>query len=712
MKTLILTEKPSFAKNIGDALGHMKENDGFLENEAYVITWAQGHLYDLKNMSDYGRGKKSWHMDYFPYVPKIFEYKIKIDAGKDRSIDSKVSKQVKVITELFKREDINTIISACGHDCEGQIMGDIIFKMLKPKQKILRLLLNEWTQSAVLKGLNELKSNQQLINLRDSGISRQWADWVIETNLIPVSTLKYAEASHRVFNVGRVLTPTLKMIYDRDLEIERFKSETYFKLKGLFIKNSDAFEATYFEDKKDSFPKEDVLKDVLETLSHPSSKQEGLVLKKDVKTVKISPPVLFNLTALQGFISSNHSGWSSKKVMDVAQTLYEKKLITYPSTSSIALNESFIESARKVLIVHTENTAYESLAEFKVTKRIFDQKKVLTHGAIMPTYLLPKDLSEDETTVYYAIRNRFLKQFLPLAIYEKTDLVLDVKGYLFKASSKVCLDKGWQILESKKQIEPWMPNLSLGEVLSVRALNIRRFETEPQAPYNEKTLLHAMETCGNHKSIEEDIDTLDAVLSGFSIGTPHTRGDIIEKLLSLGYIEGKDQVLKTTTIGRNLIEIFPVKALFDLNYIGGLEKQLEDIKKGNLSRQSFLKSIFNFTAKSVEIIKTSQKTFDIKPKLDLKVLGKCPACGGQVIEKTKSYSCNQWQTGCKFVIWKEDKFFLRLKKKPSKTMVKELLKHKKAKVTGFTSKSGRQFDAYVYYEKKEGSDYYQWRLEF
>ena len=192
MKTLILTEKPSVARNIGDALGHIQKKDGYLENEAYVITWAYGHLFELKHMSDYDETKKTWQMAYFPYVPKIFEYKVKGEKDKGKKSDAYVSKQVSTISKLLKRADIGTIISACDDDREGQIIGDIIFKMLKPQQKILRLLLSEWTQSAVLKGLNELKSNDQMINLRDAGISRQWADWVIGINLTAVTTLKFS----------------------------------------------------------------------------------------------------------------------------------------------------------------------------------------------------------------------------------------------------------------------------------------------------------------------------------------------------------------------------------------------------------------------------------------------------------------------------------------------------------------------------------------
>lgn len=707
MKTLILTEKPSVARNIGDALGHMQKKDGYLENEAYVITWAYGHLFELKHMSDYDAKKKSWQMAYFPYVPKVFEYKVK-----DGKANAYISKQVHIIDQLLKRQDITSIISACDDDREGQIIGDILFKMLKPQQKILRLLLSEWTQSAVLQGLNGLKSNDQMVHLRDSGISRQWADWVIGINLTAVTTLKFSNKSRRVLNVGRVIMPTLKLIYDRDMAIEGFKSEAYYKLKAICLKNNDAFESLYYLDKKDRFSSEEPLESILKDLDYPQTKQEALVVDKKVKAMKVSPPPLFNLTALQGYITSRHKGWSAKKVLDVSQKLYEKKYITYPRTSSIALDEALVHTAKKVLEVHTKGTPYEGQVVFKVTKRIFDQTKVAGHSAIIPTYMLAKGLSQDELTVYYAIRNRFIKQFMPQALYEKTDLLLTLKDYTFKASGRVRLEAGWQQLDGKNHKDTLMPHLDIGERVAVRALNISKHDTQAPKAYTEKTLLHAMETCGKQKRMDEDRETLEAVLSGYSIGTAATRADIIEKLFRATYIEKHQQALKVTALGRNIVETLPVKTLFDLEFTGRLEKQLEDIRKGLLTRQAFLRQVFDFTGKSVDLIKASTASFEVKAKEVFQALGTCPACGGQVVETQKSFSCNQWQTGCKFVIWKNDKFFKQMKKKPNKTMVKALLKNKKARVKGFTSKTGKKFDAFVFYEKKEDSPYYQWRLEF
>jgi DNA topoisomerase-3 len=709
MKTLILTENPSVAGNIGEALSHVQKKEGFIENEAYVITWAHGHLYTLKNLSDYDLSKKSWNMGSFPFIPKVFEYKPIQGEG---SSTQHISDQIKVFQNLVNRSDIDTIISACENDREGQMIGDVIFKMVKPKQKILRLLLNEWTQSAILKGLRHLKSNEQMQTLRDAAISRQWADWVISSNLTAVTTLKYSKDSDKILNIGRILLATLKIIYDRELFIENFIRETRYKLKGIFLASSDAFEGVYLQENEDCFKSDEILKSILEDLQWPEQSLEAIVHDKETKVKKIFPPALFNLTALQGHICSQNKGWTAQKVLETARSLYEKKYITYPATASIALDENIIEETKKVLEVHGKDMPYASELKFKVTKRIFDQSKVSRHSAIIPTYLLANNLSSDEMTVYFAIKNRFLKQFLPEAVYEETFLLIDIKGYLFKTSGKICLQKGWELLDSKKQKISLIPSVSQGDTLQLRALNIVHDETHAPELHDEKTLLQMMETCGRNKSIEENPELLSDILKGFTIGTAATRGKTIKKLFASGYVEKHQAYLKCTPLGRRLIKIFPVKKMFDLNFTADIEKKLEDVERGLLSRSDFLNEIFKFAYDSSMLIKVADDALKVPIKETIEIIGVCPSCGGQVVENSKSYTCNQWKKGCKFVIWKEDLFFKKLRKKPSKTMVKALLKDKKVKVTGFTSKTGHKFDAYVYYEKKSESQYYQWRLEF
>lgn len=709
MKTLILAEKPSVARNIGDALKNMKKHDGYIENDAYIITWAFGHLLSLYDVSDYDETKKSWKMAYFPFIPRIFEYKVKPN-GKDRNKpDFGAKKQLNIIRSLVRRNDVNRIISACDYDREGQIIGDIIFKVLKPNQVVERLLLNEWTPQAILDGLKHVKPNADMIPLRDAGISRQWADWVIGINMTSVTTLKFAGKSRQILNIGRVIMPTLKIIYDRDMAIKSFVSETYYKLSALFLKDSSAFEGIYFEDKADQFDRKSILEELIRHIKLPTT---GKVIKADKKLKRELPPYLFNMSGLQGTISSRYRGFTAAKVLKVAQSLYEKKYITYPRTSSMHLDESLIEKTKKTVNILKQGLPYEEAIDFKVSKRVFDSKKVESHSAIIPTHIQPKNLTDDEWTVYHAIKNRLLMQFMPVATYNETKVVVELKeGLKFKASGRMQVEVGWKIVENIKSKDKILPPLQVGDLLDVRELNITHHDTQPPKPHTEKTLLKVMETCGKKYKDDDSEDRIHHVLSGFSIGTAATRAEIITKLKRVGYIESQNKSLVTTELGQKMVEIFPVKALFDLEYTGQLEKQLHEISKGHLSKNVFLRSIFAFTQQGVEAIKHHEDVV-LKEKKEKEILGKCPNCGGNIVETSKSFGCDRWKSGCKYVIWKNDKFFKSMKKKPTKTIVKTLLKKDRAFVKGFVGKNGNKFDAYVKYIKQEDSEYYQWKLEF
>jgi len=708
MKTLILAEKPSVARNIGDALKGMKKHEGYLENEHYVITWAFGHLLSLKDVSDYDPTKKSWKMDYFPFIPRIFEYKVK-PGSKDRSKpDFGARKQLNIIKQLMNRPDVNRIISACDHDREGQIIGDIIFKVLKPTQPIERLLLNEWTNQAVIEGMTKLKPNTDLLPLRDAGISRQWADWVIGINLTSVTTLKFAARSKQILNVGRVIMPTLKIIYDRDMEIKHFESQTFYKLSGLFLKDSSAFEGIYFEEKQDQFERKSILEELIQDIELPT---RAKVIDIDKKDKKEYAPYLFNLSNLQGLITSRYRGFTSAKVLKIAQSLYEKKYITYPRTSSMHLDESLIGKTKKVVDILKQGLPYEDEVKFHTGKRVFDSTKVEGHSAIIPTYLIPKNLSEDEWLVYNAIKNRLLMQFMPIAVHQETKLIMELtdQPLKFKANGRIQKEKGWKVVENVKSKDKILPRLLKGDLLDVRELNIVHHETKPPKAHTEKTLLKIMETCGKkYKNEEEEILQ---VLSGFSIGTAATRADIISKLKNTGYIESQQKSLVTTELGRKMVETFPIKDLFDLEYTGRLEKQLQEVSKGQMSKNVFLRSIFAFTSESVDKIKSHQEVV-LKKEEPKEILGKCPNCGGNIIETKKSFGCDQWKTGCKYVIWKNDKFFASMKKKPTETMVKALLKGGRAQVKGFVGKNGSKFNAYVKYVKQDDSEFYHWKMEF
>lgn len=711
---VILTEKPSVAKNIADALKIKTKHEGFYEGFGYIITWAFGHLLQLYDMKDYEPSMKSWQMDYFPFIPSSFRYKVKSNPRKKDQKDYGAEKQLKTIQRLMKRSDVEMIISACDYDREGQIIGDTIIYNLKVNKPVYRLLLNEWTPDEVLKGLQSIKPNAELKPLQDAGISRQWSDWVIGINLTSVATLKYQKGKGQALNIGRVLLPTLKIIYDRDQEIKRFVPEAFYKLQVTFkTVNHDYYDGIYVEDKKEKFKDPNELKNIQQALAG----KNGKILDKQVEHKKEYPPYLFNLSNLQGYITSKYKGWTSDKVLKVAQSLYEKKFITYPRTASVVLEESLVGRAAKVLEGLKQGLPFEDEIHFAKLKRVFDNSKVESHSAIIPTYLKPKSLTRDEEIVYTAIKNRFIAQFMPIAEYEETKMmtkVEEIPGY-FYTKGRVQLIEGWKKVEKIGSKDTILPKVKVGERVDIEKHEMTSHMTSPPKHHTERTLLKVMETCGKNFHEDDNEEMMASILSGFSIGTPATRAETIKKLKDVGYISTQNKNLICTELGNKLVETFPIKDLFDLEFTGRLEKALSDIEKGKYSKAAFLKVIFDFTNDSVTKIKMDQDVtiHEIEAqKRTTEVLGKCPICGHPVIEGRKGFGCSNWKNGCKFVIWKNDKYLAAMKKKPTKTMVKILLKNGITPVKGLTTKNGKKFDAKLSYEKNPDNEYFSWKMEF
>jgi DNA topoisomerase-3 len=712
---LILAEKPSVAKNIADALKIKTKKDGYYEGENYLITWAFGHLVELYDAKDYDSKMTRWKMDNFPFIPQEFKYKIKTSPKDRRQIDPGAAKQMKIIHQLIKRPDVKGIISACDYDREGQLIGDsIIYRGGKQLKPVYRLLLNEWTPAEVMKGLGAIKPNQTMKSLRDAGISRQWADWLIGINLTSAATLKYQKGKGKALNIGRVLLPSLKIIYDRDQEIEKFVPENYFRLSAKFqTSDQQVYEGIYTERKQDKFKKKEILEEIQEAMKQ----KQAIITKKQVEKKKEFPPFLFNLSNLQGYITNKYKGWTSDKVLKAAQSLYEKKLVTYPRTSSIALEESLTGKIAKVLKTHAEDLPYKDEIKFIKSKRVFNNAKVESHSAITPTYLKPKRLSREEQIVYTAIKNRFIMQFMPAAEYEETKLTTEADGIdsgLFISKGRMQLIEGWKKVEHIQSKEVILPFVKENDKVSIIDSEVSSHVTKPPKQHTEKTLLRVMETCG--KSYKEDNEeSIGNILAGFSIGTAATRAETIKKLKDVGYINAKGKNLECTVLGRKLVETFPVKNLFDLEFTGRLEKSLSDIQKGKESRGAFLQQIFTFTNEAVEEIKQDQQgiinEIPQTPKKN-EVIGKCPQCGKDVMDAYIGFSCKDWKKGCEFIIWKNDKYLAALRKKPTKTMVKQLLKNNTVYVKGLTSKKGKKFSAYLSYEKNKDNGYYSWEMTF
>lgn len=717
MIKVIIAEKPSVAKNIADAFNIKKRKDGYFEGDDYIITWAFGHLFQLYDAKDYDENMKGWRMEKFPFIPEAFKYKIKGDSINKAIVDKGAQKQINIIKSLIDREDVDGIISATDQDREGELISLEIFIYLSQDKPIYRLLLNEWTPDEVKKGMNNLKENSEMRFLQDAGISRQWADWIIGINLTSVATLRYSPSGKKIINIGRVLLPTLKIIYDRDKEIENFQASTYYKLIANFkTKNNEEFEGTYYIDDNEKF--ED--KNVLDEINNLLVEKQAEIIDKQIEKKKEYAPLLFNLSNLQGYITSKYKGWTSDKVLKVAQSLYEKKFTTYPRTGSVALDESLKDKVRKVLDSVKQGLPYEDQIKFSDNKRIFDNSKVESHSAITPTYIRPNGLSKDEEIVYNAIKNRFIMQFMPIAQFEETKLSLKVKDDrikgIFISKGRVQIVEGWRVVEKIESKDTILPLVENGEIVELVDSKVNSVTKKPPKLHTEKTLLRVMETCGKSFKDEEDSDEMMAsILSGFSIGTPATRAETIKRLKDTGYIKSKGKSLTCTELGRTIVEIFPVKELLDLEYTGRLEKTLSDIEKGKFKKQDFLNMIKEFTVGAVEDIKKDTSmlsSFKVDLPEGAESLGKCPICGNDIVESEKAFGCVNWKNGCKYTIWKDDKFIEALGKKVTRQVVELLLKNGKVGFRNIKSKKGTMYSAYLKYIKDEKTGYLKWKMEF
>lgn len=452
-------------------------------------------------------------------------------------------------------------------------------------------------------------------NLQAAGYTRLITDWLIGINFTSVATLKYGNG--KLLNIGRVILPTVKLVYDRDMEILNFVPKTYYEIEGHFKAEAGEYKGKYVKGKESKF---DTLEDANKIIASITS-ETGKILDKKVTMSKEYAPKLFSLTSLQGYITSKYSNFTSDKVLNVCQSLYEGNgkggYITYPRTDSIFLEESLASKASQTLDKLKVGLEYENKIKFSKTKRVFDSSKVDSHSAIIPTYIIPKSLSKDEQLVYDAIKDRFVANFMPPAEYENTEIKTEVDNCTFLTKGKVLKSKGYLEVYNKEEKNDLLPLVNKDDVVDVLEIKPLTKQTTPPKPYTEDTLLKAMKNCG--KNVPEEDTT---VLSGYSIGTSATRADVLKKISQVGYVKKKGKSYSITDLGKNLVEIFPVKDLFDVDYTGKLEKSLSDIQKGKYTRKEYLTNIISFIYQNVNIIKqdaskninTEAYTFDSKTK--------------------------------------------------------------------------------------------------
>ncbi|HBF5866236.1 TPA: DNA topoisomerase III [Clostridioides difficile] len=682
MKSVIIAEKPSLARTIVGAIkeGFSKKN-GYYENNDYIVTYAFGHLFELFDIDDYlNRERTYWNIDDIPFVPKKFKFKLKSDDG--------VKKQFETIKELVNRSDINEIISCGDADREGEVIIRLILNEIKVDKRVKRLWLPAQTENDILNALNDLKDINKYDNLYSEGLLRTHVDWLYGINLTRFVTLK----KNKTFSVGRVIIPIVDVIYKRDLEIEKFVSKDYFQPELTILKNGEEIRCNVNDLKFDS--KSNCDSEVLK------QKEYNLVVKNiDIKEVKKSPKKLFSLDKLQNKLSKNLK-LSADESLKIIQNLYEKGYVTYPRTNTEYLAESEKEKIKKIINIHDSESR---ILEMNDKKSIFDDTKIESHSAIIPTEKLPKDdLDSIETSVYNIIKNRFICNFLKeQTLLEETIITLEFGEHEIKFKGTVIKKLGYLAYENDLS-EKAVPKFSQGEKLDFNIETVKK-KTQPLKHLSLEDLNNYLKNPFKNDEMTED-EEYNLMLKGVEIGTVATRAEIINKAKKLEYIEEKKGTFFIKELGRILIEsLGELNINMDKNKTVELSKILKQVYRKEIEFDKAIELYSNDlvntinNSKAVEVKKIGS---NVKEK---EVIGVCPKCRKNIFEGPKSFYCEGYKdvNKCTFYISKEDNFFQTRGKKLTTTMVKNLLKDGKVKVKGFKKKDGSgSYDAIVNMDSK------------
>ena len=686
--TLVIAEKPSVAQNIAAALKVSGRKEGYIEGGGYLISWSVGHLVGLAAADAYGEQYAKWSYDTLPILPKEWQYTVAADKGK----------QFGILKELMHRADVSEVINACDAGREGELIFRFVYNMADCKKPMRRLWISSMEADAIRAGFADLKHGAEYDALYSSALCRAKADWIIGINATRLFSCLY----HKTLNVGRVQTPTLKMLVDREAQIMSFKKEKY-RIVRLDLDGTEAASAR-ISDKE----KAEELKDACR-----ASSAVCVLVSREKKTV--TPPKLFDLTTLQREANKLY-GYTAKQTLDLAQALYEKRLLTYPRTDSSYLTEDMSETAASVATLLAAKLPFMKGADFAPDlSRVLDSKKVSDHHAIIPTTELEKTelsaLPETERNILSLVGARLLFAAAAPHTYESVKAIFRCADTEFTATGKTVLCGGWKELERRyRDTLKQKPDdedgdastLTVSEGMSFDnpAVSVTEHYTTPPKSHTEDTLLSAMERAGN-----EDTDA-DAERTG--LGTPATRAAVIEKLICAGFVERKGKQLIPTKDGNNLVCILP-DVLTSPKLTAEWENSLKQIAKGNTDADDFMRGIEDMTrglVKAYPFLSDRDKSLFKEEK---PIIGKCPRCGETVFEGRKNYYCSNRE--CSFVMWKNDRFFEERKVKFTPKIAAELLEDGKAKIKKlYSPKTGKTYDGTVLLSDT-GGKYVNYRIE-
>ena len=691
-KTLIIAEKPSVALDISRALGGFKREGDYFESDDYVLASSIGHLLSLVAPNDPKRGK--WTFTHLPVIPPEFEL---------GPTDKRSAERLKLLVKLLKRKDVSAIINACDAGREGELIFRYIVQYAGVKKPIQRLWLQSMTQTAIRDAFNALRDDDDLKPLEEAARSRAEADWLVGINGTRAMTaFNSKDGGFFKTPVGRVQTPTLAIVMEREERIRKFKSRDYWEVHATFVAAAGLYTGRWFDpkfikDEQDPEKRDSRLwsETAAKTIVSACREQPGTVTEESKPTTQMSP-ALFDLTSLQREANSRF-GFSAKATLSLAQTLYERhKALTYPRTDSRYLPEDYLPTVKQTVaaLADAPDGAAAAIQPFakqlgesgwiKPNKRIFDNKKVSDHFAIIPTLQVPKELSDAESKIYELVTRRFLAVFFPAAEFRVTTRITQVQGHHFKTEGKVLVSPGWMAIYGR-QVQGDDTNLipvAHNESVKTEDIEAKSLVTKPPARFTEATLLSAMEGAGK---LVDDEELRDA-MSERGLGTPAPRAAIIEGLLNEGYLRREGREMVPSAKARQLMTLLSglgVSELTSPELTGDWERRLKQIEQRQLGREAFMREIAQMTQIIVKRAKEYER--DTVPGDYATLQTPCPKCGGVVKENYRRYAC----TACDFSIGKHP---------GGRTFeideVETLLQDKTlGPLPGFISKMGRPFAA-------------------
>ena len=668
MKKLIIAEKPSLARNIASALNVRVNKEGYMENEKYIVSWAFGHLFKLRDIDGYVGEKRKWSEVKLPFFPEKFEFDLKNDLG--------IKKQYKILKNLINSKEVDEIVNAGDADREGQIIVDIIINTIKTNKKIKRLWLPEQTEETIRKAINNLEDNFKYRNLHNEGLARTYMDWLMGINLTRYISLK----ANTLFPVGRVLIPVIKYIYDRDLTIKNFIPEKYFTIENETMCNGTLLKLIC--DKKYNLLELEKAK----SYSYELNRNKGIVKDIIEKEIILNPPKLFSLSKLQSKLSKENK-ISFAKSLETIQKLYEKGFITYPRTNTEYLAEEEKDKVRELIKLYSDYRL-----EFKDSKKIFDSSKIESHSAIIPTLKIPdmNSLNLEEKIIFETIRNRFTSNFLKeQTIINQTEIKIAVRNKIFNLKGKLVKQEGFLKYENQK-IDNKLPYFEINQKIDVDFKVVDKLTVSPKKVTEENLSNYLKNPFRKEKNQENEDDTQEyrEIMKGIEIGTEATRTGIIENAKKYGYITSEKQNFSITEKGIKLIELLD---LLHINLYAEKTIEFSMLQKDIYNNRKNINDIIEKTESELQNI-INQDIEVEKLEKEMEVIGKCPKCNSNIYENSKSYYCSNYKNGCKTSLWKKANYFGQ-KIKISKDNAKKLLSGEQV-VFKIKSKSGKEYSAH------------------